>query len=94
MTALRGAPSRRGPRRGEDSSYREEVEAQRAADAERERTTVRVNEFITVSELASILKIPPTQIVAFAFKHQIAFIKFIGTHAEYDKIDALTVAMY
>lgn len=33
-------------------------------------------------------------IVAFAFKHQIAFIKFIGTHAEYDKIDALTVAMY
>ncbi|WP_375314340.1 type II toxin-antitoxin system HigB family toxin [Bradyrhizobium sp. A5] len=33
-------------------------------------------------------------IVAFAFKHQIAFIKFVGTHAEYDKIDALTVAMY
>lgn len=33
-------------------------------------------------------------IVAFSFKHQIAFIKFIGTHAEYDKIDALTVAMY
>jgi mRNA interferase HigB len=33
-------------------------------------------------------------IVAFAFKHQIAFIKFIGTYAEYDKIDALTVAMY
>ncbi|WP_246207718.1 type II toxin-antitoxin system HigB family toxin [Bradyrhizobium rifense] len=33
-------------------------------------------------------------IVAFAFKHQIAFIKFIGTHAEYDKVDALTVAMY
>ncbi|WP_256807179.1 type II toxin-antitoxin system HigB family toxin [Bradyrhizobium sp. Bra64] len=33
-------------------------------------------------------------IVAFAFKHQIAFIKFTGTHAEYDKIDALTVAMY
>jgi mRNA interferase HigB len=33
-------------------------------------------------------------IVAFAFKHQIAFIKFIGSRAEYDKIDALTVAMY
>jgi mRNA interferase HigB len=33
-------------------------------------------------------------VVAFAFKHQIAFIKFIGTHAEYDKVDALTVAMY
>ena len=33
-------------------------------------------------------------IAAFSFKHQIAFIKFIGTHAEYDKVDALTVAMY
>lgn len=33
-------------------------------------------------------------IAALSFKHQIAFIKFIGTHAEYDKVDALTVAMY
>lgn len=33
-------------------------------------------------------------IVSFSFKHQIAFVKFIGTHAEYDRIDALTVAMY
>jgi mRNA interferase HigB len=33
-------------------------------------------------------------IASFSFRHQIAFIKFIGTHAEYDKIDALTVAMY
>ena len=33
-------------------------------------------------------------IASFSFKHQIAFIKFIGTHAEYDKIDALTIARY
>ncbi|WP_314962250.1 type II toxin-antitoxin system HigB family toxin [Bradyrhizobium cosmicum] len=33
-------------------------------------------------------------IVSFSFKHQIPFIKFIGTHAEYDKVDALTVAKY
>jgi mRNA interferase HigB len=33
-------------------------------------------------------------IVSFSFKHQIAFIKFIGTHAEYDKIDALTMGLY
>ena len=33
-------------------------------------------------------------IAAFSFRHQIVFIKFIGTHAEYDKIDALTVAIY
>ena len=33
-------------------------------------------------------------IVAFKFRSGIAFIKFIGTHAEYDKIDALTVSKY
>jgi mRNA interferase HigB len=33
-------------------------------------------------------------IAAFDFRRQIVFVKFLGTHAEYDPIDALTVAMY
>jgi len=33
-------------------------------------------------------------IVAFGFDHQIAWIKFLGTHAQYDAIDALTVEMF
>ena len=33
-------------------------------------------------------------IVAFKFKSQIAFIKFIGTHTEYDRVDALTVSLF
>lgn len=33
-------------------------------------------------------------IAAFNFPYQIAYVKFIGTHAEYDKIDALTVSMF
>jgi mRNA interferase HigB len=33
-------------------------------------------------------------IVAFDFDRRIAFIKFLGTHAEYDRIDALTVAIF
>ncbi len=33
-------------------------------------------------------------VVAFNFAAQIAFVKFIGTHAEYDRIDALTVAQF
>ena len=33
-------------------------------------------------------------IVAFDFGRQAAFIKFIGTHAEYDQVDALTVARF
>lgn len=33
-------------------------------------------------------------IVAFDFRRSIAFIKFVGTHAEYDRIDALTVSQF
>ncbi len=33
-------------------------------------------------------------IVAFDFARDIAFVKFIGSHAEYDKIDALTVSLF
>ena len=33
-------------------------------------------------------------IVAFDFARQIAFIKFVGSHAEYDRIDALTVSLF
>lgn len=33
-------------------------------------------------------------IVAFDFAHQIAFVKFVGMHAEHDKINALTVAQF
>lgn len=33
-------------------------------------------------------------IVAFDFDRQIAFVKFLGTHAEYDAVDALTVSQF
>lgn len=33
-------------------------------------------------------------IVAFDFRRAIAFVKFIGSHAEYDRIDALTVTLF
>ena len=33
-------------------------------------------------------------IVAFDFGRNIAFVKFIGTHAEYDRVDALTVGQF
>ena len=33
-------------------------------------------------------------IAAFNFRRQIAYVKFIGTHAEYDRVDALTVSMF
>ena len=33
-------------------------------------------------------------IAAFDLRRQIAYVKFIGTHAEYDRIDALTVSEF
>jgi len=33
-------------------------------------------------------------IASFNFRSQVAYVKFIGTHAEYDRIDALTVSMF
>jgi translation initiation factor IF-2 len=87
MATMRGAPSRRSSsdmRRG----TREELEAARAAEAERERKTVRVNEFITVSELAQILKTPATQIVAFAFK-EMGLMVTINQRLDFDQIELI-----
>ncbi len=89
MTALRGAPTRRGgARRSDDVNYREEMEAQRVAQVEREKKTVRVNEFITVSELAAILKIPATQIVGFAFK-TLGLMVTINQRLDFDQIELI-----
>ena len=68
LAAMRGGPQRRtaSDMRGE---VRERREAGLAEAAEREKKIIRVNEFITVSELAQILKLPATEIVGFAFKN-------------------------
>ena len=87
MATLRGAPARRSTsdlRRGS----REDLEAARAAEAERERKTVRVNEFITVSELAQILKAPATQIVSFAFK-EMGLMVTINQRLDFDQIELI-----
>ena len=33
-------------------------------------------------------------VVSFDFRRKIAFVKFIGTHAEYDRVDPMTVEMF
>jgi mRNA interferase HigB len=33
-------------------------------------------------------------VAAFDFRRQIVFVKFLGTHAEYDRVDALTVSQF
>jgi translation initiation factor IF-2 len=88
MRDMRGAPTRRGVRRGDAAEMRELLESQRVEAAERERKTVRVNEFITVAELAQILTVPATQIVAFAFK-TLGLMVTINQRMDFDQIELI-----
>ena len=88
MASMRGPIRRGGARRAEDGSYREELAAQRQAEVEREKKTVRVNEFITVSELAQILKTPAVQIVGFAFKN-LGLMVTINQRLDFDQIELI-----
>jgi translation initiation factor IF-2 len=88
MTAMRGQPQRGRAGRRFGAEMREEAEAQRAVAAERERKTVRVNEFITVSELAQILGVSATQIVGFAFK-SLGLMVTINQRLDFDQIELI-----
>ncbi len=88
MASMRGPIRRGGARRADDGSYREELAAQRQAEVEREKKTVRVNEFITVSELAQILKVPAVQIVGFAFKN-LGLMVTINQRLDFDQIELI-----
>jgi translation initiation factor IF-2 len=88
MTAMRGAPTRGRPGRRFGAEMRAEAEEQRQIAAERERKTVRVNEFITVSELAQILGISATQIVGFAFK-SLGLMVTINQRLDFDQIELI-----
>src|SRR5688572_32563144 len=87
MSTLGGVAGRRTIRRSGEEG-REEVEANRLAAQEREKKTVRVNEFITVAELAGILKVPATQIVAFAFKN-LGLMVTINQRLDFDQIELI-----
>ncbi len=88
MATMRGPIRRGAARRAEAGDYREELAAQRQAEAEREKKTVRVNEFITVSELAQILKVPAVQIVGFAFKN-LGLMVTINQRLDFDQIELI-----
>src|SRR5438105_3010733 len=59
LASIKGPAAKKGAhRREEGPSFREVEEQKRRDEKEREKTLVRVTEFITVSELANILKVP------------------------------------
>ncbi len=88
LATIRG-PARKGVRRRDDEPSFRDLEAQRVADEkEKEKTLVHVNEFISVAELAEILKVPASQIVAFAFK-ELGMMVTVNQRLDFDQIELI-----
>ncbi len=89
LASLRGTGAKKSPRRrGGDPTFREIQEQQRAHEKEREKTLVRVNEFVTVSELAATLKVTPTDIVTFCFKG-LGMMVTVNQRLDFDQIEII-----
>ncbi len=92
LASIKAPVGRKGVhRREEGPSFRDVQEEKRREEKEREKTLVRVTEFITVSELAHILKVPPTQIVTFAFK-ELGQMVTINQRLDFDMIELIASA--
>jgi len=88
LATIRG-PAKRGMRRRDDEPSFRELEAQRAAEEkEKEKTLVHVNEFISVAELAEIVKVPASQVVAFAFK-ELGMMVTVNQRLDFDQIELI-----
>ncbi|MEO8634901.1 MAG: translation initiation factor IF-2 [Gemmatimonadales bacterium] len=85
LAGMRG-PAKRGMRR-DDSSAREQL-ARDKEEREREKTRIRVNEFISVSELAGLMKVPATQIVQLAFKG-LGLMVTVNQRLDFDQIEII-----
>src|SRR5438128_9385845 len=92
LASIKGPVAKKGAhRREEGPSFREVEEQKRRDEKEREKTLVRVTEFITVSELANILKVPAKEIVSFAFK-ELGQMVTINQRLDFDMIELIASA--
>src|SRR5437870_8986235 len=92
LASIKGPVGRKGVhRREEGPSFRDLEEQKRREEKEREKTLVRVTEFITVSELANTLKIPAKEIVTFAFK-ELGQMVTINQRLDFDMIELIASA--
>ncbi|HEX7024662.1 MAG TPA: translation initiation factor IF-2, partial [Gemmatimonadales bacterium] len=78
----------RGKRRSDEPSYRDIIASRTAEEREREKTRIRVNEFISVAELAEQMKVPATQIVQFAFK-ELGLMVTVNQRLDFDQIELI-----
>ncbi len=90
LAGIRGGGGRKRGR-SDDPSYRDMMAGLAAEEREREKTRIRVNEFISVSELADIMKVSPSQIVQFAFK-ELGLMVTMNQRLDFDQIELIAGA--
>jgi len=87
MAELRAGGKKRRHRR-EEPSGRQEREAERVRLAAEEAVTIRVNEFLTIAELAELIGRSPTEIITSAFKN-LGLMVTINQRLDFDQIELL-----
>jgi len=85
LAGMKGAVRKR---RSDEPSYREVLAGLAAEEQEKEKTRIRVNEFISVAELAELMKVPATQIVQFAFK-EMGMMVTVNQRLDFDQIELI-----
>jgi translation initiation factor IF-2 len=85
LAGMKGGPRKR---RADEPSYRDLLATKSAEEREREKTRIHVNEFISVSELAGLMKVPATQIVQFAFK-ELGMMVTVNQRLDFDQIELI-----
>jgi translation initiation factor IF-2 len=90
LQGMKGGAGRKG-RRPDEPSFRELQAGRLAEEREKEKTRIRVNEFISVSELAAAMKVPATQIVQFAFK-ELGLMVTVNQRLDFDQIELIASA--
>ena len=89
MAELKGKGKKRRRKGAAPSKEeREAAEEEARQEEERERTTVRVNEFLTVSELSDLVNVSSTELVGSAFKN-LGIMVTINQRLDFDHIELL-----
>ncbi len=84
-----GSGKKRKKKKGRQTVEEQEAQVeQERQEEERERTTVRVNEFLTIAELADLIDISSTDIIGSAFKN-LGLLVTINQRLDFDQIEML-----
>jgi len=85
LRGMKGGKRSRGGR-SQDPKFREIQAGLAAEEREKEKTRIRVNEFISAAELAELMKVSATEIVTFAFK-ELGLMITVNQRLDFDQIE-------